>query len=573
MVRALITYLFFAFSLSGKAQQLLLHASQLDTIIPLDSSWAEDGLDGFRQNSKLVGQFNNRFPATLLDSSGMVFVSKSAISEFTELMDTADIIILPSPLSLKNVIISFRLSSEDITSQIIPENREELSYTSLVSQIQTNITQVRLNKKHENQSRIAVMRYQQQNRFFLHQYLDFTEVELLAYTNDNPNGDYALLQILGESPYPNVPLINTQPTLQDAAYTINYPPRTYYHSSASALVMHRSALESSLALLEPAIGVYQSIRRLPPASLAQFHEQQSSAYQYLASSEAENKRVQSENQYLLSTSLLRLQGALNRQTREVEKLHRFYHKSQTVRRSLTLLPLSRFLSQQQGRRSNTKDRMLSFLARQEQTRNSNIEQALFKTLMSKYFEDAQADYFSRALLDQIQSHDKSFDSLGEQIYSESILAQPQRMIELLESKGSEALFQALEKDVGYIFCRQLLRDQEEKIFRPYRKALQDWTALENEWLREIAVFKQLPFLDGNNSQRYHLLESVGIAALPAWKEVSGSPLFNQQHELLGFLFPQLGGQAGVEWELPPPKSEFLFQDLRSIVKVIQQITP
>lgn len=551
--------------LSGRAQSFLLLPSQLDTVALVDSIWGTSGRDGFRQNNKAVGQLNGRFPATLIDASGIVLVAKTAIKDYLPLEDTAEVVVFPVPLSLKNVVLSFPLEAEEITKQILPSADQELSEAARTAQIQRKLSQIRLQKDPTPAVRKMVKSHSGQSRFFQHRYLDYTQVQLLAYTNYSNGKDYALLRILGESPYPSTPEINLRDSLHRAAYLINYPPQTHYYSSASALDLHFRSLESNLQILDPTVAVYQSFRRLPPQKLVEFYAQQSSARRYLDEEKAIANRRQGENKYLMYPALLRLQQELAQTKADLEKRHHFYHLSQSLNQAIQVIPLSRFLDGQQGK-SGTGERTLAFLESWANNWNPGIDQKLFQTLMPLYFDESQANYFSTALIDQIRSSGKSFARLGSQLYGESLLTQPQQLRSILKEEGTEALYQKLERDAGYIFFRQLLQDQEANVNRPYRQAFQEWTALEQAWLKAIAEVAPLPFLEGNATQRLHLLGAGGIAELPAWEDNAASPVFNAQHELLGFVFPANVPRAGVDWELPKEDGLYRFLSIDTVLE-------
>jgi len=414
--------------------------------------------------------------------------------------------------------------------------------------------------------RTAVNSYQGQSRFFQHRYLDYTQVQLLAYTNYSNGKDYALLRILDESPYPYMPKINLRDSLQGAAYLINYPPQTHYYSSASALALHLRTLKSSLQILKPTMAVYQSFRRLPPQKLVEFYTQQSSAQRYLEEEKAVANRKQREKKYLIYPALLRLQQELVQAKAGLEKRHHFYHLSQSLNQAIQLIPLSRFLDGQQGKKVDTAERTVAFLESWVNNWNPGIDQKLFQTLMPLYFDESQANYFSTALIDQIRSSGKSFERLGSQLYGESLLTRPQQLKSILEEEDTEALYQKLERDAGYIFFRQLLHDQEENVNHPYRQAFQEWTALERAWLKAIAEVESLPYLEANATQRLHLLGGGGIAELPAWEDNAASPVFNAQHELLGFVFPTNPPPAGTNWELPKEDSLYRFLSIDTVLE-------
>lgn len=560
--------------LSGRTQSYLLHPSQLDTLSLIDSIWAGTDRLGFRQNGGAVGLLNGRYPATVVDDTGIVLVAKSAIQPYLPLEDTVRLSLLSVPFPLKSVVISFPLSSEELTAQILPTEQVPLSYEEQMAHIQRQIVQLEAPADSEADIRTNIKPYQQQNRFFRHRYRDFTKVELLAYTNQGNGADYALLRIFGASPYPKAPRVNLRDSINQAAYTTNYPPRTYYQNSVSALQLHLEALKANLYLLESAMAVYQTYSRLPPQALANFYVQQVNAHHYLQVSEALSHRQTKENQLLVHPPLLSLASQLRQQAEALADLHRFYHLSQSLNQSIQLMILTRFLDQQADRRSDTEQRILSFLDNWLGDWNASIDQKLFTQLTTLYFDESQASYFSTKLLDQIRSSEKSFELLGQQIYSESLLAQPQRLRYLLLEMGSDTLFQALERDIGYLFFRQLLYDQQENIFRPYRKSLQEWTALERSWLKRRAKVAPFLYLEGNATQRYHLLVPTGISALPTWENTAGSPLFNHQHALVGFAFPQNGTQPGIEWSLPKPgASSYLYYSIREIRQTIELLKP
>jgi hypothetical protein len=197
-----------------------------------------------------------------------------------------------------------------------------------------------------------------------------------------------------------------------------------------------------------------------------------------------------------------------------------------------------------------------------------IDQALFSQLMTIYFEESRAEYFSTAIIDQIRSNNKSFEALGNQLYEESLLVQPTQLMEILNEEGTSTLFSILQKDIGYLFFTQLLRDQQERIFSPYRKELAKWSQLENQWLEETAGLEK-SIIDANGSQRIHFCLDNTLGKVPIWKDTAGSPIFNQKNQLIGFLFPRGDYPAGLHWEVPAQVGSPLVLSIQEVMNQLK----
>lgn len=566
-MRYILFFLLLGGGLSG--QKLLLLPSQLDSLVAVDSLNLLPEPEGLLQNLKVVGLVNNRYPATLISNDGLVLVPTEALEEYIQLPDSVAMMRYDDPLSLKNFFISFPVRSTEITSDILLYVKESMTLNEKFSIIQGNIRQKLTELGRPENGRYEVKRYLFQNRFFLHQYLDFREVQLLWATHSSDGKSYGIVKIFGESlSQLKAPMLSSQDDRSKGNYAINFPPKTYYQSSASALALHLSELDASMSILQPAIDLYQQFRRLPPESLASFYEQQYNEQTFLLENQAMEKRIRTENSLIMDSKILALQQNLQRESKAIEKLHQQYFRSQALNRTIKLISLVEFLERRAGLRSDQTDRLLAYLDDWQKDWNPTIDRALFETILPAYFNESRGQYFSTDLIDQIRATNKSFEEISQPIYEESLLSRPEEIRAILKKDGPEELFTKLEEDAGYYFFTLLLRDQQEKIFRPYRKNMTNWSGQENNWLQKTA--KQAGSrIDGNGSQRIHFAFDNQLESIPLWKDNAGSPFFDKKNELMGFLFPEGEYPAGIDWYLP---TEVNPSQMVSISEILQLLS-
>lgn len=560
--------LFFLFLSSGLyGQKLLLLPAQLDSFLAQDSLDLLPEQNGLRNNLRTVGTLNNRYPATLISEEGLVLVSREAIARYLP-ESTSSLSAFADPLPLKGLILTIPIETKDVTAQILDGSASNMSFDEQINLIQRNIGKMMMAVNSVEKGRQEVKRYQFQNRFFLHEYQDFTDLRLVFLSNKTSGKNYGIIQIFGESQLPKAPLPASKNTSISANYVINYPQKTYYQSSSSALELHVLELQSALKLLNPALSIYQSYQKTPSPSLTTFHQSQSEELSYLNSSQASANKISKENTWLLNKNIVELQGQLKLEKKNLEKLHSQYFMSRALNQSIKLIQLTQYLQSRAGRRSAQKQNILSYLANWQKDWAQPIDQALFSQLMTIYFEESRAEYFSTAIIDQIRSNNKSFEALGNQLYEESLLVQPTQLMEILNEEGTSTLFSILQKDIGYLFFTQLLRDQQERIFSPYRKELAKWSQLENQWLEETAGLEK-SIIDANGSQRIHFCLDNTLGKVPIWKDTAGSPIFNQKNQLIGFLFPRGDYPAGLHWEVPAQVGSPLVLSIQEVMNQLK----
>lgn len=536
------------FRLNLPAQPYLIHPLQLDTLRQPDSSWYPSHVAGFRQNARCVGLLNGRFPATLLNDAGLVLVAKVAIQPYTTIDSSSRLVICPAPVELPEVIIRFT----DTVQEMPQEMRFDPSGQMVEWQIKSDTLPGLVT---------AVKSYQQQTRFFAHRYRTTHRVQLLAYTNSPEGADYALLRITGLDLSP--PELLSSGYLPASTYAINFPPTTHYHRPAAALTLYLQELEGQLALLEPARTVYRSAGKTLPEKTARLYQQASSTHQYLRAS-----LLTSQRQLTDYRSYNRILPALNEATAALTQECYFYQMGVILEQVVQTARLSVFL----GQGSPDLPQLEAFLTDWMNHWEAETDQALFSALLTRYFDESQASYWSTELIEQIRSQEKSFARLGEQIYGESLLAHPQKLLQVARNQGMAVLYQQLEADPGYRFFSRLFQDQQRAVTRPLREQQREWQQLEHDWQQAKMRSYPLPFLDGNHSQRFHFLHQESGFQLPNWDGTAGTPVFDTRHRLAGFLFPVEEPQAGLNWYLPPDANHpYRWCSISDLQLVLQQL--
>lgn len=550
-MKLLFTLLLFALSrLYLPAQPYLIHPLQLDTLGQADSSWSASYVAGFRQNAQRVGVLNGRFPATLLNDAGVVLVAKAAIQPYTVIDTSSRLVICPAPVELPMVVIRFPDTVQDITQEIPPFRLSSIAEWQIKSDSLPGFP-------------TTVKSYQQQTRFFAHRYRTTRRVQLLAYTNSPEGADYALLRITGVDLSP--PELLSGDYLPTSIYAINFPPTTHYHRPAAALALYLQELEGQLVLLEPARAIYHLAGKPLPGKTARLYHQASKTQQYL-----QTNKLLTQKQLADYHSYNQVMPVLNEKTAVLAQQHYFYQMGLILEQEVQTARLSAFLSQSGLRLSQLEAFLIDWMNNWE----AELDQALFSALLTRYFDESQASYWSPELIEQIRSQEKSFVKLGEQIYGESLLTHPQALLQLAQSQGMAVLYQQLEADPGYRFFSRLFQDQQQAVISPLRNEQREWQELEHRWQQRQIQTMPLPFLDGNHSQRFHFLYQESEFRLPNWANTAGTPVFDTQHRLVGFIFPLEEPAAGLNWYLPPDTNQpYRWYSIPDLESVLQQLPP
>ncbi|MEN0004329.1 MAG: S46 family peptidase, partial [Bacteroidota bacterium] len=149
-----------------------------------------------------------------------------------------------------------------------------------------------------------------------------------------------------------------------------------------------------------------------------------------------------------------------------------------------------------------RERLVGYLGNFYKDYEASIDQDVFTALIGIYFDKVQQRHLSKDAMKMWAQAGKSYEKLGEYVFSKSKLTSPQFAIQAAKEKP-EQLMGMIKNDPAYQLCRAILEHNDEVVSGPYNTYDSQLQALQSTYMKALMdVFPEKRFYpDANSTMR------------------------------------------------------------------------
>jgi len=474
-------------------------------------------------------------------------------------------------LANPGLFVTFIVRMADVTEEALDGVTADMSERQRQSAIDKNLNTIRENAEREDWQDVLIRPFYEGNQYFLFITETFRDIRLVGappssigkFGADTDNwewprhtGDFSLFRIYADEnnrpaeysednvPYqPKHSLPISLDGVEEGDFTLvfGFPGRTQQYLPAVAVEQVVDVLNpAKIALRDQTLEIMNTAMQADPEVRIKYASKQArianSWKKWIGENQglertqgiAQKKALEAEFQELVNGNPTWRQqyGDLLRQFDELYSDIEPYalttaYFNEVVGRNVELLNLTNFINRvikiyEDGGANayeSRKDRIRDYLENFYKDYEVEIDKAVFATLIEDYFNKVDGEYLGDYAKEMVMAAGKNYQELAEKIYTESLLADGNTMLDVLRKETPEEAVKIWKEDLAMLFGNSLSEPYYNNVPVKYNSLNEKIDNLQRTYMKALLdVFPTKRFYpDANSTMRVHYGQAAGYS--------------------------------------------------------------